>query len=98
MALRRARVRVVRTSMLAVAVILTLIWWWPRRVLPPLDGRIPLTGLERPVEVRFDAVGIPHISAGSEGDAWMAVGYLQGRDRLWQMDLYRRAASGRLSE
>jgi penicillin amidase len=50
------------------------------------------------VEVRFDAFGIPHISARSEGDAWMAVGYLQGRDRLWQMELYRRAASGRLSE
>ena len=98
MALRRARVRVVRTSVLAVAVILTLIWWWPRSVLPPLDGRIPLAGLERPVEVRFDAFGIPHISARSDGDAWMAVGYLQGRDRLWQMELYRRAASGRLAE
>ncbi len=31
-------------------------------------------------------------------DAWRAVGYLQARDRLWQMELYRRAASGRLSE
>jgi penicillin amidase len=98
MALRRARVRLVRTSVLAVAVILTLIWWWPRSVLPPLDGRRPLAGLHRPVEVRFDAFGIPHIAAQSSGDAWMAVGYLQARDRLWQMELYRRAASGRLAE
>ena len=41
---------------------------------------------------------VPHVFAGSERDAWRAVGYLQGRDRLWQMELYRRAASGRLSE
>ena len=41
---------------------------------------------------------MPHVFAGSEEDAWRAVGYLQARDRLWQMELYRRAASGRLSE
>jgi penicillin amidase len=31
-------------------------------------------------------------------DVWFAAGYLQARERLWQMELYRRAASGRLSE
>jgi penicillin G amidase len=48
--------------------------------------------------VRFDAFAVPHVFAGSDADAWRAVGYLQARDRLWQMELYRRAASGRLSE
>jgi penicillin amidase len=48
--------------------------------------------------VRFDQFAIPHVFAGSDHDAWRAVGYLQARDRLWQMELYRRAASGRLSE
>jgi penicillin amidase len=48
--------------------------------------------------VRFDGFGVPHVLAGSDEDAWRAVGYLQARDRLWQMELYRRAASGRLSE
>jgi penicillin amidase len=57
-----------------------------------------LAGLHRTVEVRFDAYAIPHVFAGSDVDAWRAVGFLQARDRLWQMDLYRRAASGRLSE
>jgi penicillin amidase len=38
------------------------------------------------------------VFAGSDEDAWRSVGYLQARDRLWQMELYRRAASGRLSE
>ena len=73
-------------------------WWWIHRSVPPLDGRIPLAGLHSPVEVRFDGFGVPHILAGSGEDAWLAVGYLQARDRLWQMELYRRAASGRLSE
>ena len=73
-------------------------WWWLQRSVPSLDGRIPLPGLLGPVEVRFDRFAVPHVFAGSERDAWRAVGYLQGRDRLWQMELYRRAASGRLSE
>ena len=66
--------------------------------MPPLDGRLPLVGLQASVEVRFDRFAVPHVFAGPEVDAWRAVGYLQGRDRLWQMELYRRAASGRLSE
>ncbi len=73
-------------------------WWWTYRSIPPLDGRIPLAGLREPVEVRFDAFAIPHVFAGSDEDVWRTVGYLQARDRLWQMELYRRAASGRLSE
>src|SRR5262245_28918842 len=72
-------------------------WWWTHRSVPPLDGRIPLPGLNSPVEVRFDRFGVPHAFAESDLDAWRAVGYLQARDRLWQMELYRRAASGRLS-
>ena len=73
-------------------------WWWIHHSVPPLDGRIPLAGLRATVEVRFDRFAVPHVFAGSEQDLWLAVGYLQGRDRLWQMELYRRAASGRLSE
>ena len=73
-------------------------WWWIHRSVPPLDGRIPLAGLRDAVEVRFDRFAVPHVFARSDRDAWRAVGYLQARDRLWQMELYRRAASGRLSE
>ena len=51
-----------------------------------------------PVSVRFDSFAVPHVFAESDEDAWRSVGYLQARDRLWQMELYRRAASGRLSE
>ncbi len=73
-------------------------WWWIHRSIPILDGRIRLDGLRGAVEVRFDRFAVPHVFARSDADAWRAVGYLQARDRLWQMELYRRAASGRLSE
>ena len=81
-----------------VSVVAATGWWWTRRVVPSLDGRTPVSGLHARVEVRFDQFAIPHISALSDEDAWLAVGLLQARDRLWQMELYRRAASGRLSE
>jgi penicillin G amidase len=84
---------------LAVGVMLfAAAFWLTRHVIPPLDGRTPVPGLRAAVDVRFDRFAIPHISASSDEDAWLAVGLLHGRDRLWQMELYRRAASGRLSE
>ncbi len=73
-------------------------WWWVHTSVPPLDGRLTLPGLREPVAVRFDGFAVPHVFAGDDADAWRAVGYLQARDRLWQMELYRRVASGRLSE
>jgi penicillin amidase len=96
MAARAARGTALFIVLLALA--LALGSWWTRRVVPPLDGHLGLLGLRAPVEVRFDSFAIPHLYARSDEDAWLAVGYLQGRDRLWQMELYRRAASGRLSE
>ena len=73
-------------------------WWWGRQSLPPLDGEQRLAGLAGPVEVLFDEWGVPHVYAAGPEDAWAAAGMLHARDRLWQMELYRRAANGRLSE
>src|SRR5947209_7368259 len=57
-----------------------------------------LAGLSAPVDITYDADLVPRIHAGSENDAASALGFLHARDRLFQMDLMRRAASGRLSE
>src|SRR5690242_3535212 len=68
-----------------------------RRQLPdPSTSHIP--GLGAPVEVRFDARGIPTIRARSLRDAIRVEGYLQARDRLFQMEMARRLAAGELSE
>ena len=57
-----------------------------------------LAGLSADVEVRFDERGIAHIRAPNERALWFAAGYVQARDRFFQMDLMRRMAQGRLSE
>ena len=62
------------------------------------SGRIKLQGLKDRVVVVFDSNNIPYIFAESEEDAFYALGYLHAWYRLWQMDIQRRLASGRLSE
>ena len=69
-----------------------LYWRWSRAALPKLDGHAQLPGLVGPATIRRDALGIPHIQAGSTPDAIRAQGYATAQDRLWQMDLLRRRA------
>ena len=66
--------------------------------LPPGNISLRIAGLSAPVDITLDGHGIPRIKAASEADAATALGYLHARDRLFEMDLMRRAASGRLSE
>ncbi|GAB4206679.1 MAG: penicillin acylase family protein [Roseiflexaceae bacterium] len=69
-----------------------------RRSVPALDGTWDLPGLTAPVTVTFDQYGVPMIVAESRLDAARALGYLTARERLFQMDLFRRASAGRLAE
>ncbi len=69
-----------------------------RRSLPPGQGAFELPGLQSTVEVILDENGVPHIYGSSDEDLVRVLGYMHARDRLWQMDLTRRAASGRLAE
>ncbi|MBL7847429.1 MAG: penicillin acylase family protein [Cyclobacteriaceae bacterium] len=65
---------------------------------PVYEGTVALQGLKGEVEVYYDSYGVPHIYAGSEEDAYLALGYVHAQDRLFQMELVRRAAAGRLAE
>ena len=71
---------------------------WLRRAmresLPQLDGKIHLAGLTASVTVRRDRHGIPYIQASNLDDLFTAQGYVTAQDRLWQMDMARRFASG----
>lgn len=73
-------------------------YWWARQSLPPLDGQIAAPGLGAPVEVLGDQYGVPSVYARDAEDAFFSAGVLHARDRLWQMELYRRVTLGRLSE
>ena len=61
-------------------------------------GSIVAAGLHAPVTIERDGRDIPHIRAANEHDLYFAEGYVQGSDRLFQLDLSRRYAYGRLAE
>src|SRR5262245_8441092 len=66
--------------------------------LATLDGHVRLTGLDSAVEVRRDRWGVPHIYARTAHDVFFAQGYVAAQDRLFQMEIWRRAGEGRLAE
>ncbi len=68
------------------------------RPQPKTSGAVSVPGLAEQVEVYRDSCGVPHIFARNEQDLFLAQGYVEAQDRLWQMDLSRRMATGRLSE
>lgn len=59
---------------------------------------VSLPGIERTVEVYYDGYGIPHVYAESWTDAYRALGHIHATERLWQMDMFRRKASGTSAE
>jgi penicillin G amidase len=85
-------------TVIVVVVVATAIWWFVYRPLPKLDGSLVVPGLHGTVTVERDKWGVPHIRAASVEDLAEAQGYVTAQDRLWQMDLLRRAARGQLSE
>jgi penicillin G amidase len=83
---------------IVAVLVATAIWWFVYRPLPQLDGSAFVPGLQSDVTVERDNWGVPHIRAASVEDLAEAQGYVTAQDRLWQMDLLRRAARGQLSE
>src|SRR6201984_670278 len=73
-------------------------WWFVHRPLPRLDGQITMAGLKDGVIVDRDEWGRPWVRGEVTGNLGVAQGYVMAQDRLWQMDLLRRAAAGDLSE
>jgi penicillin amidase len=69
-----------------------------QRPRPRTRGVAPVPGLSAAVEIVRDAWGIPHLRAASLADACAAQGFVHAQDRLWSLELNRRAGAGRLSE
>ena len=65
---------------------------------PKYEDEESLSNLSKPTTVYFDEYGIPHIYAENQKDAMTTLGYVHAQDRLWQMELMRRIAPGKLSE
>jgi len=73
-------------------------WLWLKSTAPKYSGEVKLQGLNQPTEIIYDDFGVPHIYAQNAHDAYFAFGYAQAQERLFQMEMIRRATSGRLSE
>src|SRR5215467_1948001 len=69
-----------------------------RDLLPPIHGRLAMTGLKEPVNVLRDRWGVAHIYAQNEHDLFFAQGFVVSQDRLFQMELWKRSGQGRLAE
>lgn len=73
-------------------------YYFVNKSLPMIEGKVEVNFLENNVKVTRNNKGIPTIEAQNEKDIYRAQGYVHAQDRLFQMDLARRQASGRLSE
>jgi len=65
---------------------------------PQTDGEIQLEGLDGPVDIYRDSMGIAHIYATTPHDIFFAQGYVHAQERFWQMDFYRHVGEGRTAE
>ena len=85
---------------LLLIVILGVAWayFWLNGSNPASSGQFQLKGLQSKVDVHYDDFGIPHIYAENNHDLYMAFGYVHAKDRLFQMEMLRRAGGGRLAE
>ncbi len=98
--------KTLKTILIALAVILaialiaglTIVSGIKKGALPVYNGELVIKGLDQEVTVYRDERGMPHIYAAGEHDLYLATGYIMAQERLWQMDLIRRATTGRLSE
>jgi penicillin amidase len=88
------------TCALLVVLIATIWWlyWIAHSAVPQMDGKVSVPGISSKVRVVRDAHGVPTIEAATLEDLFFAQGYVTAQERLWQMDMMRRAAGGELSE
>ncbi|MFA7229248.1 MAG: penicillin acylase family protein, partial [Melioribacteraceae bacterium] len=89
----------VGSSLIVVVLVLfALSYYMLRRSLPDYEDELKVGGINNKIEIYRDEYAIPMIKADNDEDAAFALGYLHAQDRLFQMDIARRAGEGRLSE
>ena len=87
-------------SSIILAIITTffvVLFWLVYASLAPLDGEVDVEDIGQDIEIVYDQYQRPFVNANSLDDALYAQGFLHGSHRLWQMELFRKAAQGQLS-
>ncbi|WP_163400615.1 penicillin acylase family protein [Flavobacterium fluviatile] len=90
--------KILLAVLLLIVVVAISLFAYIFHLKPKYEGEVQLKNLQKETTVYFDDFGVPHIYADSEKDAMTALGYVHAQERLWQMELMRRIAPGRLSE
>ena len=90
--------RVVAGFAVLLLVLAAGLYAYLRSSLPQTAGRIEVTGPHAKIRIERDADGIPLITARDDDDAAFGLGFAHAQDRLFQMELQRRYAAGRLAE
>ncbi len=86
------------TLLILVFVCVGIAYYFITKSFPTVSGTERIKGIQASVQIYRDEYGVPHIFAASDRDGYFAVGYVHAQERLWQMELIRRAGMGRLSE
>lgn len=95
---KKVLIGIAGTIIIIVIFLFLISYFMLRKSLPEYDGEFIAEGLIAGVEVHRDSFAIPMISAQNDEDAAFALGFVHAQERLFQMDLARRAGEGRLSE
>jgi penicillin amidase len=84
--------------MLIIVLAIIISFLYLKSTLPKTKGKIMVTTLKNKVEIIRNRWGIPNIKAYNMDDLYFAIGYVHASDRMFQMDMARRYAEGKLSE
>ncbi len=93
------KIKKIALSLLILALVIVVsVVVYLQTTKPQYEGEVKIENISQETNVYFDAYGVPHIYAENQKDAMVVLGYVHAQDRLWQMELMRRIAPGRLSE
>jgi penicillin G amidase len=94
---RKIKIIGVIASFLAVIILISILFIY-FKTKNIASGKLEIDGIGKRVIVNRDQYGIPHIEAGSDKDAFFALGFIHAQDRMWQMEMQRHISQGSLSE
>lgn len=97
MARRRVAFAVLAAVLFLAAVVVVGGLFYVRGVKPDYEAEVR-AAVRAPIEIWRDSAGVPHVWAQNDVDMRFAQGYLHAQERLWQLELFRRVAEGRLAE
>lgn len=90
--------KIIILSVIGLLLLSGILFLWLYSHIPDYDGALTAPGLEEPVVVTRNKFAVPTIIAQNEEDLFFAWGYVNAQDRMFQMEINRRAGQGRLAE